>query len=98
MKEKIENVINEDNEIKNKLKENIEIFYKDECKKRLDKPLKENENLLVKIKNFLNNWDNNYNKTDKVNALKSNVIKNFENDAILNSNVLKENTENFKGK
>ena len=98
MSNKINLLINEDEKIHKKLVENIEIFYKDEGYKKLEKPLKENEILLEKVKNFLNDWDNKFSKTDKVNYLKQNVFDEFENDSVLNMDLIKNNTDAFKGK
>ena len=98
MSNKINLLINEDEKINKKLVENIEIFYKDEGYKKLEKPLKENEILLQKIKNFLNDWDNKFSKTDKVNFLKQDVFNEFENESVLNMDLIKNNTDAFKGK
>ncbi len=61
LKKKIDIIIQNDNEIYEKLKEKISIFYKDDCFIRMNQPLKENENLLNKIKNLnqeINNKNN----------------------------------------
>ena len=79
------------------MKDTIQTFYREECFKRLDNPLKENENLLGRIQGFLKNWDS-YSKTDKVRALKNDQVGLFERENEENSELIKKSTEAFKGK
>ena len=97
LKKKIDIIIQNDNEIYEKLKEKISIFYKDECFIRMNQPLKENENLLTKIKIFLQEW-NNLSKSDKVQIIKSKKIEDFENENLQNEEMIKKSIEAFKGK
>ena len=71
---KIKNLQNQELEIKNAIIKSIEIFYKDECYKRLQKPIESNELLGKKIDRFIKEWTQ-YNKREKVIVLKNNVIE-----------------------
>ena len=97
IKSKIDNVLAEEEEVHKKMKETIQIFYREEGFKRLDTPLKENEKLLMRIQQFLKDW-NNYSKTDKVSALKNDQVNLFEQENEQNSAMIKQSTEAFKGK
>ena len=68
---------NLETEIKNSIIKSIEIFYKDECFKRLQSPIEKNEILSKKIEVFIKEWAQ-YNKREKVVALKNNVIEEFK--------------------
>ena len=74
---KLNNLQNLEAEIKNSIIKSIEIFYKDECFKRLQSPIEKNEILSKKIEVFIKEWAQ-YNKREKVVALKNNVIEEFK--------------------
>ena len=74
---KLNNLQNLETEIKNSIIKSIEIFYKDECFKRLQSPIEKNEILSKKIEVFIKEWAQ-YNKREKVVALKNNVIEEFK--------------------
>ena len=74
---KLKNLQNQELEIKNSIIKSIEIFYKDECYKRLQKPIESNEILGKKIERFIKDWSQ-YNKREKVMVLKNNVIEDFQ--------------------
>ena len=90
-------MLTNENELKEKMTTAIEIFYKDECHKRLNVPIEENSRLEKKMQKFLYDWST-FNKREKVIALKNNTIKNLENE--INNNLLKikEGLEEFSGK
>ena len=94
---KFQNLKNQELEIKNAIIKSIEIFYKDECYKRLQKPIESNEILGKKIERFIKDWAN-YNKREKVMVLKNNVIEDFQKETESNLNIIKEEMKNFKGK
>ena len=94
---KFQNLKNQETEIKNTILKAIEIFYKDECYKRLQKPIESNEILGKKIERFIKDWTN-YNKREKVMVLKNNVIEDFQKETETNINIIKEEMKNFKGK
>ena len=94
---KIKNLQNQELEIKNAIIKSIEIFYKDECYKRLQKPIENNEILGKKIERFIKDWSQ-YNKREKVVVLKNNVIEDFQKETENNLNIIKEEMKNFKGK
>ena len=75
----------------------IETFYKDECFKRLKVPIENNERLANQIDRFIKDWTK-FNKREKVQALKNNVITEFEKESEMNINKIKEEMKNFKGK
>ena len=97
IKMKIDSIAKDEEEVHNQMRETIQIFYREECFKRLDNPLKENENLLKRIQLFLQDWEG-YSKTDKVRALKNEQVENFEKENEENSELIKKSTEAFKGK
>ena len=94
---KIKNLQNQELEIKNAIIKSIEIFYKDECYKRLQKPIESNELLGKKIDRFIKEWTQ-YNKREKVIVLKNNVIEEFQKETENNLNTIREEMKNFKGK
>jgi len=94
---KLKNLQNQELEIKNSIIKSIEIFYKDECYKRLQKPIESNEILGKKIERFIKDWSQ-YNKREKVMVLKNNVIEDFQKETENNLNIIKEEMKNFKGK
>ena len=94
---KLKNLQNQELEIKNSIIKSIEIFYKDECYKRLQKPIESNEILGKKIERFIKDWSQ-YNKREKVMVLKNNVIEDFQKETENNLNLIKEEMKNFKGK
>ena len=94
---KFKNLQNQETEIKNAILKSIEIFYKDDCFKRLQKPIENNAILGKKIERFIKDWAK-YNKREKVIALKNNVIEDFQKEAESNLNIIKEGMKNFKGK
>ena len=94
---KFQNLKNQETEIKDTILKAIEIFYKDECYKRLQKPIESNEILGKKIERFIKDWTN-YNKREKVMVLKNNVIEDFQKETETNLNIIKEEMKNFKGK
>ena len=96
-KKKLENVLNFEKEIKDKMIKAIETFYKDECFKRLKIPIENNEALGNKIERFIKDWTK-FNKREKVTVLKNNVIQDFEKDSENNLNQIQEEMKNFKGK
>ena len=96
-KKKLENVLNFEKELKDKMVKAIETFYKDECFKRLKIPIENNERLGSKIDRFIKDWAK-FNKREKVSVLKNNVISDFERDSENNINQIKEEMQNFKGK
>ena len=94
---KLNNLQNLETEIKNSIIKSIEIFYKDECFKRLQSPIEKNEILSKKIEVFIKEWAQ-YNKREKVVALKNNVIEEFKKETENNLNIIQEEMKNFKGK
>ena len=94
---KLNNLQNLETEIKNSIIKSIEIFYKDECFKRLQSPIEKNEILSKKIEIFIKEWAQ-YNKREKVVALKNNVIEEFKKETENNLNIIQEEMKNFKGK
>ena len=94
---KINNLQNLETDIKNSLIKSIEIFYRDECFKRLQSPIEKNEILSKKIEVFFKEWSQ-YNKREKVVTLKNNVIENFKKETENNLNIIKEEMVSFKGK
>ena len=97
IKKKINNMLTNENELKEKMTTAIEIFYKDECHKRLNVPIEENSRLEKKMQKFLYDWST-FNKREKVIALKNNTIKNLENEVNNNLLKIKEGLEEFSGK
>ena len=96
-KKKLENILNFENELKEKIIKAIDIFYKDECYKRLKVPIENNERLGKKIEIFNTDWEK-YNKREKVNLLKNNIISDLEKESENNIYQIKEEMKNFKGK
>ena len=94
---KFKNLQNLETEIKNAMVKSIEIFYRDECFKRLQSPIEKNEILSKKIDIFIKEWSQ-YNKREKVVALKNHVIDDFQKEIEINLNTIQEEMENFKGK
>ena len=94
---KFENLQNIENEIKDSMLKSIDIFYKDECFKRLQNPIEKNEFLGKKIDSFIKDWTQ-YNKREKVIALKNNVIEDFQKETENNLRIIQEEMKNFKGK
>ena len=73
-KKKLENVLNFEKELKDKMLKAIESFYKDECFKRLKVPIDNNERLGNKIERFIKDWAK-FNKREKVSVLKNKNLK-----------------------
>jgi len=96
-KKKLENVLNFEKELKEKMLKAIETFYKDECFKRLKVPIENNERLGNKIERFIKDWAK-FNKREKVTVLKNNVIQEFDDESSSNINQIQEEMKNFKGK
>ena len=96
-KKKLENILNFEKELKEKMIKAIETFYKDECYKRLKVPIENNERLGNKIERFIKDWAK-FNKREKVTVLKNNVISEFDIESTSNINQIKEEMVNFKGK
>ena len=96
-KMKLENILNYEKELKDKMIKSIETFYKEECFKRLKVPIEKNERLANQIERFIKDWAR-FNKREKVAALKSNVIIDYEKESENNINTIKEEMKNFKGK
>jgi len=94
---KFKNLQNLETEIKNAMVKSIEIFYRDECFKRLQSPIEKNEILSKKIDIFIKEWSQ-YNKREKVVALKNHVIDDFQKEIENNLNIIQEEMKNFKGK
>ena len=94
---KLNNLQNLETDIKNSIIKSIEIFYRDECFKRLQSPIEKNEILSKKIEIFIKEWSQ-YNKREKVVALKNNVIEEFRKEIENNLSVVQEEMKNFKGK
>jgi len=94
---KFKNLQNLETEIKNAMVKSIEIFYRDECFKRLQSPIEKNEILSKKIDIFIKEWSQ-YNKREKVVALKNHVIDDFQKEIEINLNTIQEEMKNFKGK
>ena len=96
-KKKLENVLNFEKELKDKMLKAVETFYKDECFKRLKVPIENNERLANQIERFIKDWAK-FNKREKVQVLKNNVILEFEKESENNINRIQEEMKNFKGK
>lgn len=96
-KAKISSIIEDEKEVCAKIKEAIQIFYREECFRRLDTPINANTELLNRIMTFLRDWDS-YSKTDKVRALKNNQIAIFQSESQENVDMIQKMTEAFKGK
>ena len=96
-KKKLENVLNFENELKDKMIKAIETFYKDECYKKLKVPIESNERLALKIERFIKDWAK-FNKREKVSVLKNNVISDYQKESESNINKIQEEMVNFKGK
>ena len=94
---KIKNIQNQEKEIKDAIIKSIEIFYRDECFKRLKSPIENNELLAKKIERFFKDWTQ-YNKREKIVALKNNIIEDFKKETENNIYNIQEEMKNFKGK
>ena len=94
---KIKNIQNQEKEIKEAIIKSIEIFYRDECFKRLKSPIENNELLAKKIERFFKDWTQ-YNKREKIVALKNNIIEDFKKETENNIYNIQEEMKNFKGK
>ena len=85
---KLDNILNFEKELKEKMLKAIETFYKNECFKRLKIPIENNERLGNKIDRFIKDWAK-FNKREKVNVLKNNIIADFEKESENNINTIK---------
>jgi hypothetical protein len=97
LKSKIETILTEENDLYNKLTDNLQNFYRDECFRRMDKPLKETEGLLIRLQNFLKDWDG-FSRTDKARALKNDQVNFFKQEAQELNESIQKAVEMFKMK
>lgn len=97
LKSKIETIMSEESDLYNRLKDNLENFYHDECFRRMDKPLKENESLLINLQNFLKDWDG-FSRTDKAKALKNDQVNYFKQEAQDLNESIQKAVDTFKSK
>ena len=94
---KLDNLQKLEKELKDAMIKSVEIFYKDESYKRLQNPIEKNEFLGKKIESFIKEWTQ-FNKREKVMALKHNIIEDFQKEVENNLNLIQEEMKNFKGK
>ena len=80
LKIQIETLICEENDLCNKMKESLHVFYKDEALRRMEKPLKDLDNINNRLQAFLRDWDT-FSRSDKAKALKNNQFLEFQNEA-----------------
>jgi len=92
---KITDLAKEEKEIKNQLCESIEFFYKQECYKRIDNPIKALNNTNDKIVEFLKTWSQK-SKVEKTTMLKN--LHSLKVESNENSKIITENVDLFKNK
>jgi hypothetical protein len=97
LKNKLDTLLIEDSELANKIKETVHCFYRDEGYKRIEKPLKDMEDLLNKIQYFIRDWEM-CNRADKARALKQDTLCQLRNDSCELDETVRKQVEVFKGK
>jgi hypothetical protein len=97
LRNKIDLLMLEEDELRMKIREIIHNFFRDECGKRLDNPLKELEAYLHKIQIFIREWEI-YNRVEKAKLLKADTVTEFKVNANELNEVIKFAVELFKGK
>jgi hypothetical protein len=103
-KESLENVRNkidllllEEDELRLKMREIIHSFFREECGKRLENPLKELESYLHKIQIFMREWEL-YNRVEKAKLLKNDTVSEYKGKANEMNETIKYAVDMFKGK
>jgi hypothetical protein len=97
LKNKIDTLLIEDNELAGKIKETVHCFYRDEGYKRIERPVKEMEDLLMKIQQFIREWEM-CNRADKARALKQDTMSQYRNESVELDETVRRQVEVFKGK
>jgi hypothetical protein len=97
LKIKIESLLADENDLCNKMKENLQIFYREECFRRMDKPLKDMESLSIRLQTFLRDWEI-FSRIDKARALKSDQVTIFKSESEDLNNSIKNSIELFRNK
>ena len=97
MKNKIELIMLEEDELRLQMRNIIHTFFRDECGKRLDNPLKELEAYLHKIQIFIREWEI-YNRIEKAKLLKNDTVTEFKTNANELNEVIKHAVDMYKGK
>jgi hypothetical protein len=97
LKNKIDALLLEDNELALKVRETVNCFYKEECYTRIDKPLKDLEDLLDKIQFFIRDWDG-FSRAEKARSLKMKTLVQFKTESDELNDIIKGQIEVFKGK
>jgi hypothetical protein len=97
IKKKLESINECDIELEKKMLKSIEVFYKDECYKRLVGLIEKNEIFANKVTDFIKEFAT-LNKKEKINALKNNRIYDFGKESDNNIRIIKEEMEIFNQK
>ena len=97
LKDKIENILKNEDKLYKNIIDNISYLYREEYSKIMIDPIKLNEKLLINIENYLNKWDN-FSKFDKINFFKNNKIEELKNEYLKNYELIKNSNKNFEEK
>ena len=97
IKKKLESINECDTELEKKLLKSIEVFYKDECYKRLIGLIEKNETFAKKVTDYIKEFST-LNKKEKINALKNNNIYDFGKESDNNIRIIKEEMGIFNQK
>jgi len=97
IKKKLESINDCDEELEKKMLKSIEVFYKDECYKRLVGIIEQNEIFAKKVTDYIKEFAS-LNKKEKINALKSNNIYTFGKESDNNIRIIKEEMGIFNQK
>ena len=97
IKKKLESINECDEELEKKMLKSIEVFYKDECYKRLVGLIEKNEIFAKKVTDYIKEFAT-LNKKEKINALKSNKIYDFGKESDNNIKIIKEEMGIFNQK
>ena len=97
LKDKIENILKNEDKLYKNIIDNISYLYREEYSKIMIDPIKLNEKLLINIENYLNKWDN-FSKFDKINFFKNNKIEELKNEYLQNYELIKNSNKTFEEK